>query len=305
MTVAAVAIPTPPNSNMDRAMFVWIPATGGASDPLSTDARMQSLLNWCSSNGVNVLFLDFWLYLGGSNWSTANAQVYQKFIHYAHASGIRVIALCGNTDWGHNQQWVANNIIRHLAQYQAYCAVTSTNLQGQFDGVILDAEYWTVNGYTSTEPAGMCDLMNAMRAVLNVPVGFAPTWWLADGTSAALSFAYNGVTQLEGLHLMDNADFCAVQCYSNTAAGQTSDLQNWFNYASATAAKKNLGLWCVSLTDSGQAAGTSYWTGAAGAKATMETAHTTISGNFTASPNTNMSFRGQAIEQYSSYSQMT
>lgn len=301
MTVSAVSIPVPPNGDMDRAMFVWVPSGGGSADPMSSDTNMNSLLSFCSSNGVNVIFLDIWVYLGGGNFSTAHAQTFQKFIHFAHASGIRVLALAGNSDWGHNQQWVMTNIVKNLAQYQAYCASNTTNTEGYFDGVILDAEYWTVPGYTSVEPAGMCDLMRAMRSVLNIPVGFAPTQWLADSTSAALSFTYNGVTQLEGLHLMDNADFCVVQDYYNNSTQQISQFQNWYNYASTSG--KNLGLYCASLTDTGMGSA-SYWTGSAGAKATMESNHTTISNNFTAA-GTDASFRGQAIEQYSSYKNMT
>jgi len=306
MTVSAVAIPTPPNSNMDRAMFVWVGTAGSAGDPLSSDTKMNSLLTWCTNHGVNVLFLDMWGYLGGGNFSTTHAQTFQKFIHYAHASGIRVMALCGNNDWGHNQQWVATNIIKNLAQYQAYCTNNTTYPMGTFDGVILDVEYWSLTGgYTVTEPVGLCDLMLAMKKVLNLPVGCCPTQWLADPLSAALSFSYNGgPTQLEGLNLMDCADFLAVQTYFNTSAQQISQFQNWFNYASATGEADNIGLWCVSLTDSGFGT-SSYWTGSSGAIATMETAHTAISAQFTASPNTNMSFRGQAIEQYSSYDQMT
>lgn len=300
MTVSAVSIPVPPNGDMDRAMFVWIPQVGGASDPFNTDTTMNNLLSFCSSNGVNVLFVDIWVYLGGANWSTAHAQTFQKFIHFAHASGIRVLALAGNTDWGHNQQWVMTNIIKNLAQYQAYCASNSTNTFGQFDGVVYDAEYWTVSGYTSVEPAGMCDLMRATRSVLNIPVGFCPTVWLADSASAALTFSYNGMTQLEGLHLMDNADFCVVQDYYNNSSQQITGFQPWYDYASTSG--KNLGLYCASLTDSGQGTA-SYWTGASGAKANMESNHTTISNNFTAA-GTDASFRGQAIEQYSTYKNM-
>lgn len=304
MAVSAVTIPTPQNSNMDRAMFVWCGTAGSAGDPMSSDAKMNNLLSWCSSKGVNVLFLDIWGYLGGGNWSTAHAQTMQKFIHFAHASGIRVMALAGDTGWGQNQQWVAKNIVQKLAQYQAYNANNATNIEGQFDGVMLDVEYWTVGGYGSGDPIGLCDLMNAMRRVLSMPVGCFATQWLADGTSAALSFAYNGVTQLEGKHLMDNADFVAVGCYSNNATTQSNMFANWFNYASATASQKNLGLWCGSLTDN-TGGSDSYWTGAAGALATMETAHTTVSGNSTGAPNTNMSFRGQCINTYASYSLMT
>lgn len=301
MVVSAVSIPTPPNGDMDRSMFVWVPTVGGATDPLSSDANMNSLLSLCSTNGVNVLYLDIWVYLGGGNWSTAHAQTFQKFIHYAHASGIRVLALCGNVDWGTNQQWVMGNIVKNISQYQAYCASTSTNTEGYFDGVILDAEYWTVGGYTSTDVIGMCDLMKAMRSVLQMPIGFAPTWWSTDPGSAALSFTYDGYTGLEGFHLMNTADFCVIQAYANTAASQESKMQYWFNYASQVGF--NLGLYCASLTDSGFGSA-SYYTGAAGAKATMETAHTAISNYFTAS-GTNASFRGQAIEQYSTYKNMT
>lgn len=301
MTVSAVTIPTPPNGDLDRAMFVWIPQVGGASDPLSSDANMNSLLSWCSSNGVNVIFLDMWVYLGGSNWSTGHAQTFQKFIHFAHASGIRVLALGGNTDWGSNQQWVMTNVVKNIAQYQAYCANNSTNTEGYFDGVVLDAEYWTVANYTSVEPIGMCDLMNAMRSVLNIPIGFSPTWWMTDSGSAALSFTYDGYTGLEGFHLMNNADFCVIQAYANSATTQESYMQKWFDYASQNGL--NYGLYCASLTDTGMGSA-SYWTGSAGAKSTMETAHTSISNYFTSS-GTNASFRGQAIEQYSSYKNMT
>lgn len=302
MTVSAVAVPIPPNSNMDRAMFVWVGTAGSAGDPISTDAKINSLLSWCTNHGINVLFLDMWGYLGGGNWSTAHYQQMQKVIHYAHASGIRVMALAGNTDWGQNQQWVANNILRPIAQFNALADI-GTNDDGCFDGLMLDAEYWT-GSYTSADPIGLCDLMNAARRVLNIPVGCFATQWLADSSSAALTITYNGVTQLEGFCLMDNADFVAVACYNNNSTTQINMFSNWFNYASATGSKRNFGLYCGSET--GQGLGTqSYWTGSSGALATMETAHTAISSNFLASPNTNMSFRGQCIDPYSSYSQMT
>jgi hypothetical protein len=304
MAVSAVNIPSPPNANMDRAMFVWCGAANSAGDPLANDPKMQALLNFCSSKGVNVLFLDIWGYLGGGNWTTARFQTVQKFIHYAHASGIRVMALAGNTDWGVNQQWVARNILRNLMQYQVMQDSASAAMDGAgFDGVMLDCEYWTAP-YTATDVVGLCDLMNFMRKALCLPVGCFTTQWLADPASAAISVTYNGVTQVEGLHLMDNSDFVVVGCYSNNSATQIGMFQRWFDYASLTGAKRNFGLWCGSETLSGL--GTlSYWTGSAGALAVMETAHTAISSASTATPNTNATFRGQAVHAYSSYSQMT
>lgn len=309
MTVNAVTPPTPPNSNLDRAMFVWVGTAGSSGDPLHTDAAMQSLLNFCSSNGPNVLFLDIWGYLGGGNWTTAHYQTVQKFVHYCHASGIRVWALAGNTDWAHNQQWVMANIVQRIAEYEAVAGNPSSTAytESHFDGVMLDVEYWTVTGYTATEPVGLIDLVLAMKRILNLPVGVFLTQWLSSTASGALSITYNGDTGPEGLVIMHHVDAVAVACYSNNNGGTTgstqiSMLQPWFNDASAIGAGKNCGMWCTSLTDSGQPAGESY---SGETKATMEQNHTAISGSFTASPNTNACFRGQAIEQYSSYSTMS
>lgn len=308
MSVSAVTPPTPQNNNMDRAMFVWCGAAGSSGDPLATDAKIQSLLNFCSANGVNVLFLDIWGYLGGANWSTVHYQTVQKFIHYAHASGILVHALCGNTDWPHNQQWVMTNITRRIAEYNALASSSSaTYIDSGFDGVMLDVEYWTVTGYTATEVIGLIDMVKAMKAVLNMPIGCFLAQWQADGASAALTVTYNGDTGLEGLVIAHHVDFVAVACYSNNGGGtngaaQISMFQNWFNDLAQTGVDRNTGAWCCSITDSGQPAGTSY---SGETKATMEQNHTAISTQFTATPNTNAVFRGQAIQAYASYSGMS
>lgn len=296
--------PSPQNSNMDRAMFVWIPQVGGANDPLASDASQNALLGFCGANGVNVIFLDIWRYLGGGNWSAANQSVMKKFCAVAHASGIRVMALAGNSDWGQNQQWVMRNIIKPIEQFNSMGEMVSTTYEGGwFDGLMFDVEYWTVPGYTAADPQGLCDLMIAARRFLNIPVGCFATQWLADGASAALSFSWNGgVSQLEGLNLMEAADFVCVGCYNNNSATQIGMLSHWFSYASQSG--KNFGLWCGSETGQGLGA-QSYWTGAAGAKATMETAHTAISAAYMVAPNTNASFRGQSIDAYASYSLMT
>lgn len=305
MTVTAVTIPNPPNSNESYSMFVWVPQVGGSTDPMSSDTNMQNLLNFCSNNGVNILYLDMWVYLGGSNFTTTHAQTYQKFIHFAHASGIRVYALAGDTTWGQNQQWVFGNIVKNIAQYNAYCVNNSTNPNGQFDGVILDAEYWTQSGgYTSTDVIGMCDLIKGMKRVLNLPVGFCPADWQANPLSAALTVTYDGYTGLEGEVICTVADFCAVQNYYNSSTTQIGAFQYWFNFASTTGIGFNFGLYCVSLTDSGFGS-SSYWTGSPGAKATLTTAQTAVSNAFTGTPNTNAVFRGNCIEQYASYKNMT
>lgn len=308
MTVTAVTPPTPPNSNLDRSMFVWCGTAGSAGDPLATDAKINSLLGFCSANGVNLLYLDIWGYLGGGNFTTAHYQTVQKFIHYAHASGIAVWALSGNTDWPHNQQWVMANIVRRLVEYQALADSSSaTNTDAHFDGVMLDVEYWTVSGYTAVDVVGLIDLVKAMKRVLNIPVGVALSQWQADPASAALTVTYGSDTDLEGLIVARNVDAVAVMCYSNNGAGtdgavQISMFQNWFNDAALSGIGRNSGLWCVSLTMTGQPAGQSY---SGETKAKMEQNHTAVSAAFTAAPNTNAVFRGQGVQDYASYSGMS
>ena len=314
MTITALtAPPTPPNANADRAMFVWINgAAGNAADPIKNDTNIQALITWCGNNNINLVYLDVYSYIGGTNWNPAQLA---RAVRYLHASGIRVYALAGNNDWAHNEQWVAKNVLQKIAAYQVIQdGLVISGLSGTgdaaFDGVILDVEYWTLSGgYTGTEPIGLCDLMNAARRFLSLPVGCFATQWLADPTSAALTVTYGGVSQLEGLHLMDHADFVAVACYFNNSTAQINTFTNWYNYASVTGLNRNFGLFCGSETESG-VTGT-YWTGAPGAKAAMETAHTAISASFTGAPNTNVTFRGQCIDPYSpgggasGYAQMT
>lgn len=293
--------PTPQNSNMDRAMFVWIPSVGAAGDPLSTDAKQNTLLSFCSTNGVNVIFLDMYRYLGAGNWSAANRDTVKKFTSVAHQSGIRVYALAGDVDWGHNQSWVATNIVKRIAEFNkaASSAQTGTTSYegGGFDGVLLDAEYWTVGGYdANVEVPGVCDLIKSMKQVLNVPVGLFTTQWLMVSGSGQ-DVTYKGVTQIEGKHLMDAADHVVVACYNNTGSNQITMFQAWNDYT--TGADVGPGLWMGSETGAGL--GSQSYSGSS--KAYMETQHTSGSNAFVTG--SSMTFRGQAIDSYSAYSLMT
>lgn len=290
--------PTPPNGDLDRAMTVWINgAVGNANDPIKSDSAIQSLLNFCGNNGVNVVALDFWSYLGGGNWSSANASQVARAVHYLRASGISVLALCGNSDWGHNQYWVAQNVLKALQQFQQYCQSAQSG-DDMFDGVLFDVEYWTQSGYTSVEPIGLCDLMVAARRMLGIAVGCTATQWLA--TSAALTITYGGATQYEGLCLVDCADYVWVMSLASTAANQETMFGPWYTYASATGVGRNKGLWLGCETSSGLGSGQSYWTGASGAKSAMESQLSSISSNYKpASPSaTNLSYLGAGVNAY-------
>jgi hypothetical protein len=301
MAVTALSTPpTPQNSNGNRGMFAWL----GQSNYLDTDNHQQSLINFCGSNGVNTLFMDFYSYLGAGNWSSANVTRVKQFISVAHASGIRVMALCGNTDWGTNQQWVLTNIIRRLADFDLISDTGTTNNNDGFDGIMLDVEYWTVGGYDATvQVPALCALVKAVRRMTGgKPVGLFTTQWLTT-VGTAQSVTYGGVTQLEGYHLMYVADFTVVACYSNNGAGtdgatQISEFQPWYDYAKDQT--RNYGLYCGSETGAGQPAGTSY---NGETKAKMEQNHSAISTQFAVA--TDAVFLGQAIDSYASYSGMS
>lgn len=283
-------------------MFVWVGTVGSTNDPLRTDTTQNALLTFCANNGVNVLFLDVWMYLGGTNWSSSNRDTMKKFVSVANASGIRVMALAGNSDWSHNLQWVGKNIVKRIAEFNtAGRSIPNASYEGaQFDGVMYDVEYWTVAGYDSqVELPGLLDLMKTSKQVLNVPVGcFVSQWQIIPGAGQVVT--YNGVTQLEGYHVLDNTDHVAVACYSNNSGGtdgatQIAMMQPWMDYVTNSVGKASV--WCGSEVASGSL-------GYAGeTKSKMEQNHTAISSVFATTGS--LSFRGQCIDPYSDYAKMT
>jgi hypothetical protein len=296
--------PVPPNSCNSYAMFCW----EGQTDYLSTTAAQQNLITYCGNNNVNTLFLDFYSYLGGANWTSAHVASFQTLLSAAHASGIRCFALSGSPNWGTDQQWVQANIIRPIQAFNMLGMAESTAAKtgAYFDGFMFDIEYWTVGGYSAqTQVPPLMDLFRNIQLWTGLPVGAVATQWLASTTTGGQSVTYQGVTQAEGLFFVTNTNFLAVACYNNTSTTQISMLQPWVSFAAPSGGGFNQGLLCTSLTDSGQPTGESYWTGAAGAKATMNTSLAAVASNFLPSNATNSVFLGNAIEDYSSYSQMT
>src|SRR5918911_497536 len=91
--------PSPPDNNLVRSMWVWITAQA-SQNPLDTDSAQQALLTFCGANGINVLYLDVFRYLGSTNGSAHKTARMRQFVAAAHTSGIRVYAMGGNIDWG-------------------------------------------------------------------------------------------------------------------------------------------------------------------------------------------------------------
>jgi hypothetical protein len=293
--------PVPPNSNLGRGMFAWV-TNNSSQDPLNTDAKQRSLLNFCGSQGVNYVFLDMWNYLGGANWTSTKLTNLRKFLDAAHKSGIKVWALTGNLDWGTNHSWVATNILKNLLWFQDQSIDSTKN----FDGVMLDVEYWTdVNYDNAANCAGLCDLMRMFRTTLNIPVGCFTGFFLKDNDGTRPAFTYNGKGAQDGEHLMDNSDLTVVGAYRNHAEdngtdgyGQITFFQPWYDYASQSGLNK--ALMCGSETISVSPAYVSYF---GSTKAAMETEHTTISNLFRVT--TNSSFVGQAVHSYDGWKAMS
>jgi hypothetical protein len=302
MVVNALSTPpVPPNSNLGRGMFVWV-TSNSSQDPLSSDTKMNSLLSFCGTQGINYLFLDMWQYLGGSNWTSTKLTTLRKFIDAAHRSGIKVWALAGSTDWGSNHSWVATNILKNLLWFQNQTTTATNN----FDGVMFDAEYWTDTNYdNATNAAGFCDLMRMFRATLNVSVGCFAGFFLKDNDGTRASFTYNGKSAQDGEHIMDNSDLTVVGAYRDHAAdngtdgpGQITFFQPWYDYASQSGL--NIPLMCGSETIS---VTPSYVTYFGATKTAMETEHTTISNTFRVTGNS--SFVGQCVHSYDGWKAMS
>jgi hypothetical protein len=286
--------PTPPNSNVDRALFVWGDTPGSPLDPIATDALQNALLSTCAANGVNLLYLDMWNYLGSSNWTLANRNTVKKFVSAANQSGIRVHALAGNVDWGHNLQWVGQHILRRVAEFNVEArSVSGASYEGaQFDGFMFDVEFYTIAGFDAqVEVPGLLDLMRSARQILGKSVGCFATAWLIN----APDITYNGETKSPGRHMMDVADHVAVGCYADNGDAQIALFQPWFDYAAASPG--SAGLWCGSEVALGSPDG---YRGQS--RAAMEEQHTAISNAF-ALPSS-LAFRGQCIDAYLPYSTM-
>lgn len=291
--------PVPPNSNFNRAMYVWV-TSNASQDPLDTDADQNALLSFCGTQGVNVLFVDIWQYLGGANWTTAKRDRMKTCINAAHLSGIQVYALAGDLGWATNQDWVMKNIINPIMAFNAIAGEA-------FDGICLDVEYWVD---PTTYPAsvhcpGLCDLVKAVKHAADLPVGLFSGFYLKDNTATRAGVVYNGKTAQDGEHFMDVADFVVVGSYRNHAAdngtdgpGQDTLFQPWYDYAAGQG--RNAGLYVGSETTNVTPTYITYY---GKTKAAMETEHATTSGVFKGA--TNAVFLGQSVHSYDGWKAMT
>lgn len=300
MSVYPVEPPAPPNSNLQRALFAWLANDGGVNDIPSTDTKVQSFLNHCNAQGINTVFLGFYSYLGGANWNATRLARMQFLIEKCHASGIRVFALSGDVGWGTNHKWVMTNVLLPLLRYQ-----TLSSPEQQFDGSILDVEYWTDEGTypPSTNLPGLLDLVRKFRDALDKPCGLFSAFGMmggAGGVGTRTSISYRGKSAQDGEHMMDHADFVVIGCYYHNATGMSDRFVSWYNYASAaTDAGRNMGLYCGVETLDSVADTLSWWQEGIAA---MESAMATFDATYFVVGNS--VFLGHAVHDYEHHSTM-
>lgn len=286
MVVNPVNPPIPANGDAHRAMFLWTKTS------FDSDTEQQNILNFCNAQGCDTLYIDTYGWIGNSNWDLTKLK---QLILKAHASAIRVFALWGNVDWGTNQAWVQEKIVR---RYEAYQAIAAT--EEQFDGMILDVEYWTdeQNYPASTNLPGLCNLVKSIKG-RGIRCGLFAAFYLKDNEATRADVTYNGKAAQDGEHMMDCADFVVVGAYrdhaddggSESGPGQNTLFEPWHDYASVSAL--GCGLYCGAETIN---VSPSYVTYYGGSKATMETELADVSNTWTGSSES--VFKGIAVHDY-------
>lgn len=289
--------PTPPNGDVSRALFVWVAPGPPDKDPLNTDAEQQALIDFCGAQKVSLLYLGVRQYITSGFDKTKQARI-RSFLDVAHRSGIRVLALGGNPDWGVKQHWVGHNVLRAVAQFNAI----GTSPSHQFDGFCFDVEYWSDE---ATYPPnknlpGLCELVKNAKKVLGpgATVGAFAAFNLKDNTHHRPNVLYNGKQAQDGEHLMDACDFVVVGAYRNSANpanghdGQIQLMQPWYDYAVRNQ-NKVAALLCGTETI---VVSPPYITYAGMTKAAMEAQQTAVSKAF--SQGSDLAFHGIAVHDY-------
>lgn len=277
--------PTAPHGNAHRSMWLW------GKNTFDSDTEQQNIVNFCGTYGCDTIFADAYGFIGAANWDVTKLK---QFVKLCHDSGIRVFASWGNVDWGTNHAWVQQNIIR---KYEAFQAVAAD--QEQFDGMVLDVEYWTDEGTypPSTNLPGLLDLVKSIQQ-RDIICGLFSAFYLKDNTATRSAVSYDGKSAQDGEHMMDVADFTVVGAYRDTSSAQIDLFQAWYDYASAEG--NSYGLYCGSETTN---VSPSYITYYGETKSTMETAHSAITTEFKVSDKS--AFVGMSVHDYAGWSAMS
>lgn len=276
--------PTPLHNAYSRAMYVW------GQEALTTDAAQQQLIDFCSQNGVTVLFLNTWLHLSRPHWTQTKVVQMRSFLDAAHRSGIQVHALVGDLGYGQAHEWVMLNIVEPIVAFNLMAAKPTERI----DGFHFDIEYWqdAVKYPPGIHLPGICDLVKAIKTRARIPVSLFAGFFLM-GTGRPM-VSYDGKVADEGEHLVDVCDYLVIGSYRDTAQAQGDIFAPWYAYASQKG--KNAGLYIGTETIQVDPPSITFF---GATKATMEGQHAIVSRRFTT--NQNSVFLGIAVHDYNGW----
>ncbi|MEO7717844.1 MAG: hypothetical protein ABIY70_16715 [Capsulimonas sp.] len=213
----------PRASAATRALWVW-----NGDSIVASSAQQTQFFNFVAApygktaNKVGKLYF-FGGLVSQFSSSTWTSQM-RSFLSTAHAKGISVFYLCGDSSWA-----TAAHENDGLAYVSAFLSFNAASAAGtRFDGFQFDVEPYTLPGWPSTAlENGLLDLLYRARNLITasgqqIPLSAAIPFWLDQ---SQFNYLDRGV--------IDLTDEVAIMDYTNNATNLTSFPQAEMAYASA------------------------------------------------------------------------
>ncbi len=268
-----------------RAMWVWDQAD------IATAAKRNELIGFSLTKGVNLLYL----YTG--NALVTYPDRYRALIALAHANGIRIEALDGQSDWVRS----ANHgyPLERIRQVMNYNGASAAN--ERFDGIHHDNEPYTLPDWETNKQSLGYDYVELARKSVGLlrssgsPMTYSgdiPFWY------ETVTVTYAGTAKELYKHILDAMDYVTIMDYRDYAEGADGIIQNGANeiaYGSTLGKKVVLGVETYDVPGNPEFV-TFYQEG----EAYMNAELAKVNAHYAASP----SYAGHAVHYYSTYKTM-
>ena len=234
----------PPDGDNIRAVWLY------SGTKFDTVAASQAILDFCAREGVNRIYCSAYpIWASGTSQQKDNLRA---FVTAAHASGIRVEALCGDSSWQNNATLVRTRIDQILALHNA----TPGNTQDDFDAIHFDCEFWIDSTWSAAgnEAARQQIARNYLDNVLvnarthldthgAAAVDIAVDLSTHFNSSGMLPspMLYNGVTQYFVEHVLDHTDDVVFMSYYDNVSSLLSTTSHELDWASGKSRRVQLG----------------------------------------------------------------
>lgn len=239
-----VTLGPPPDGDPIRAIWLY------SGTKFDSDTESQAVLDFCAREGVNRIYCGAYaVWANGTSTQKANLRT---FLQTAHASGIRMEALCGDKDWQYDAAKVRSKIDQILALHTA----TPTNPDDDFDAVHFDVEFWIDATWTAagTEAGRQQIARDYLDNVLvnarnHLDASGESDMEVAVDLSAHFNSAsylpspmlYNGTTQYFVEHVLDLANDLVFMSYYDSASSLLNTTSHELDWASGKGRRVQLG----------------------------------------------------------------